>query len=73
MVVTWSANRANIFYEVRRRTTAEDDVADIVDDLQNNSVRAELAIIYCCSLNMCAHLYAHFYTQDKQLLSTWFT
>lgn len=59
-MVSASPNRANIFYEVRRRTTVEDDVADIVDDLQNNSVHANRVIIYCRSLNMCAHLYTHF-------------
>ena len=55
-MISASPNRANIFYKVRRRTIVEEDVADIVDDLQKNSVCATRVIIYCRSLNMCTSL-----------------
>ena len=59
-LISSSPNRPNIFYEVFKRTTVEEDLAHIVKDLQENTVNAKRVIIYCRSLDMCAHLYVHF-------------
>ena len=52
--------RSNIFYEVKSRTSIEQDLSDILTDLKANSVNATRVIIYCQSLNMSSDLYAHF-------------
>ena len=61
-------NRANIFYQVRRQTTVEDDVADIVDDLQNKSVHAESSSTVVHST--CVHIFMPiFYTLSGQAVT----
>ena len=56
-----SPERPNIYFEAKKRTSIEKDFKSILDDLRNNSIRANRTlIIYCQSLNMCANLYAHF-------------
>ena len=59
-MISISPNRFNIFYGVQRRSTIDDDLEDIVDDIKKNSIYATRVIVYCRSLNMCARLYAHF-------------
>ena len=54
-----SPNRPNIFYCVRKRTTLEEDLAPIIEDVRINNITANRVIIYCRSLNMCAELFAH--------------
>ena len=60
MNVSVSPNRPNIFYCVRKRTTIECDFESIIDDIKDNSIRANRVVVYCRSLNMCADLYSHF-------------
>lgn len=48
-----SPERPNIYYEVKPRTTIEQDLADILTDLKMNSINAKRIIVYCQSLNMC--------------------
>ena len=45
--------RSNIFYEVKCRTSIEEEISDILTDLKANSVNANRVIVYCQSLNMC--------------------
>ena len=59
-VVSASPDRPNILYRVFNRTTLEEDMAHIVQDVRINNIKASRIIIYCRSLNMCAELYAHF-------------
>lgn len=58
-----SPDRANIYYEVRRCTTLEDDLASLLESVRVDRNKAERVIVYCCSLNMCADLYAHFHAE----------
>ena len=55
-----SPNKPNIMYNVCRRTSPEDDLQFILDDLRQNGIQAKRVIVYCRSLNMCSSLYAHF-------------
>ncbi len=55
-----SPNKANIMYNVCRRSTVEADLGHILDDVRDHGVSANRVIIYCRSLNVCSHLYAHF-------------
>ena len=55
-----SPNQPNIYYEVRLRTTIEDDLAHLVE---SHRKKAERVIIYCYSLNLCADLHAHFHAE----------
>lgn len=61
-VVSASPDRPNILYRVCKRTTLEEDMAHIVQDVRINNIKASRVItcIYCRSLNVCAELYAHF-------------
>ena len=47
-------------YEVKERTSIEQDFACIHRDISDNSVKAKRALVYCQSLNMCSDLYARF-------------
>ena len=60
-LVCVSPERPNIYYEVKQRTTIEEDLADILSDLKINLINAKRVIVYCQSLDMCSDLYAHFY------------
>ena len=53
-------NRPNIYFEVRPRTSIEVDMAPLVLDLEKEKQKAQRVLVYCCSLNMSADLYAHF-------------
>ena len=59
-IISASPNRPNIFYSVHQRTSLENDLVPIIDDVRENGIKAGRVIIYCRSLNMCADLYAHF-------------
>ena len=56
-----SPDRPNIYYQVKHHTTFETDLGDVLDDLKANTIAAQRVLIYCQSLDMCAHLYAHFH------------
>ena len=58
----------NIFYAVRQHTTVEFDFEEVILDLKKNSVFANRVIVYCCSLDMCATLYAHFLVSGVTIL-----
>lgn len=58
-----SPKQPNIYYEVRLRTTIEDDLAHLVESIRSHRKKAEHIIIYCCSLNLCADLHAHFHAE----------
>ena len=60
-----SPNKPNIMYSVQRRTTIEEDLGHILEDVRANGVRAKRVIVYCRSLNMCSSLYAHFLYELK--------
>ena len=60
-----SPNKPNIKYSVFRRTTIEDDLGHILEDVRVNGIKANRVIIYCRSLNMCSSLYAHFLYELK--------
>ena len=53
-------------YLVCERTSIEDDLAFLVEDLRENNTKAKCVIVYCCSLNMCSSLYAHFLYKLKE-------
>ena len=55
-----SPDRPNIYYEVRRCKDIADDFDELVASLRRESVHAPRVIVYCRSLDMCAHLYLHF-------------
>lgn len=59
-LVYMSPDRANIYYEVKKRTTIEKDLESVLRDLRENSCNANRVLIYCQSLNMCSNLYSHF-------------
>lgn len=58
-----SPNRPNIYYEVRRCTTIEEDFAPLVESVRLHRAKAKRVIVYCRSLNRCADLYAHFHAE----------
>ena len=55
-----SPDRLNIYYEVKRCSTIEEDLQPLVDSLQAERNKANCVIAYCRSLNTVASLYAHF-------------
>ena len=59
-VVSESPNKPNIYYEVVRRKTIEEDFECVVRDTSANNIKAQRVVVYCQSLDMCASLYAHF-------------
>ena len=40
-------------YSVHQRISLENDLAPIIDDVRENSIKAGRVIIYCGSLNVC--------------------
>ena len=60
LCVSVSPDRPNIFYEVKRRTDIESNLANIIDTLQAKLVDTPRVIVYCQSLNTCSDLFAHF-------------
>ena len=58
--ISASPNKPNIMYRVCERTSIEDDLAFLAEDLRENHINAERVIVYCCSLNMYSSLYVHF-------------
>ena len=47
-----SPERPNIlYYEVKQRTTIEEDLADILTDLKLSSINTKRVLVYCQSLN----------------------
>ena len=60
-VVCVSPNRGNLYYEVRPRTTIEEDLEHLVAAVKQHRKKADRVIVYCRSLNVCADLYAHFH------------
>ena len=58
--VSVSPDRPNIYYEVRRLSTVEDDLQPLVNSLRAEHIQASRVIVYCRSLNTVADLYAHF-------------
>ena len=66
-MVSVSPDRQNIYYEVKRCSTIEDDLQPLVDSLRAERNKANRVIVYCRSLNTVANLYAHFlYTLDAE-------
>ena len=59
-LVYLSPDRPNICYEVKERTSIEEDFACVLQDISKNSTKAKRVLVYCQSLNMCSDLYAHF-------------
>ena len=55
-----SPDRPNIYYEVRPRSTIEDDFQPLVISLRAERNKASRVIVYCRSLKTVADLYAHF-------------
>ena len=45
---------------MKRSTTFEEDLDEVLSSLKAKSVHAPRVIVYCRSLDMCADLYAHF-------------
>ena len=64
--ISASPNKPNIMYLVCERTSIEDDLAFLVEDLRENNTKAKRVIVYCRSLNMCSFLYAHFLYELKE-------
>ena len=67
-LVHLSPERSNISFGVENRTTIENDLKHIMDDLKMNSVKANRVLIYCQSLNMCSNLYAHFLYMNWEII-----
>ena len=59
--VVTSPDRSNIYYEVHPRTDIGGDLHFLLDYLKRLRNQAPRAIVYCCSLNTCADLYAYFH------------
>ena len=59
--VMTSPDRSNIYYEVHPRTEIGGDLHFLLNHLKQLRNQAPRAIIYCCSLNTCADLYAYFH------------
>lgn len=60
-MVSASPNKPNIFYSVEQQSdNPEVDLAFLLDDLAQNTLRAKQVIVYCCSLRQCSSLFAHF-------------
>ena len=64
--VSASPDRPNIFYEVKRRTDFETDLAHVLTSLTDLTINAPRVIVYCRSLSICADLYEHFHYQLKE-------
>lgn len=60
-LVCASPNRPNIYYEVRHRTTIEEDMEHLLEQLRSKGRKAKRVIVYCRSLDMCANLYEYFH------------
>ena len=61
-LVYLSPDRPNIFYEVKERTSVEEDFCSIISDVKENAIKAKRILVYCQSLNMCSTLYSYFFT-----------
>ena len=59
-MVSVSPDRPNIYYEVKRCSTIEEDLQPLVDLLRAERNKANRVIVYCRSLNTVANLYVHF-------------
>ena len=59
-MVCVSPDRPNIYYEVRQRSTIDDDLQPIVESLRVERNKANRVIVFCRSLNTVADLYDHF-------------
>ena len=59
-VISVSPNKPNIYYEVVRKATVDEDFDSTVRDLATNNIRARHVLVYCQFLDMCSALYAHF-------------
>ena len=56
-IVYTSPDRPNIFYAVKERTTIDEDLQFVINDLKINNIRSTRVVVYCRSLNMCSALY----------------
>ena len=56
-----SPDRSNIYYEVHPQTEIGGDLHFLLNHLKQLRNQAPRAIVYCCSLNTCADLYACFH------------
>ena len=55
-----SPDRPNIYYAVFRSSSISSDVGWVLRTLKIDRHKAERIIVYCRTLDMCAHLYSHF-------------
>lgn len=55
-VVSLSPNRPNIYYEVFKRTTIEQDFQPLVEEILENGIKTSRVIVYFKSLNLCADI-----------------
>ena len=55
-----SPDRPNIYYAVFRSSCISNDVGWALESLKRDRQKAERMIVYCRTLDMCAHLYSYF-------------
>ena len=55
-----SPDRPNIYYAVFRSSSISSDFGWLLKSLKIHHHKAERVIVYCRTLDMCAHLYSHF-------------
>ena len=57
--ISLSPGGPNIFYEICPRTDLDSDMKHLLKSLQELKNSAPCVIVYCCTLDMCASMYAH--------------
>lgn len=62
-VVSESPDRPNIFYEVKVRSTMEEDFSSIIEELRAKKNKSSRVLVYCRSLNLCSDLFIYFLSE----------